>query len=98
MESRLRMLSALNDFYIQGVETSIPLYKTILKTDEYKNGQLTTDFLKRYDMINRLKEDIKNEIMEKQLPATAAAIMYSEFFQSKVQSSNGTNSNWKTNG
>ena len=97
-ESRLRMLSALNDFYIQGVETSIPLYKTILKTDEYKNGQLTTDFLKRYDMINRLKEDIKNEIMEKQLPATAAAIMYSEFFQSKVQSSNGTNSNWKTNG
>jgi len=38
-ESRLRMLNALNDFYIQGVETSIPLYKTILKTDEYKNGQ-----------------------------------------------------------
>ena len=49
-------------------------------------------------MINRLKEDIKNEIKEKQLPATAAAIMYSEFFHSKVQSSNGTNSNWKTNG
>ena len=97
-ESRLRMLNALNDFYIQGVETSIPLYKTIMKTNEYKNGQLTTDFLKRYDMINRLKEDIKNEIKEKQLPATAAAIMYSEFFQSKVQSSNGTNSNWKTNG
>ena len=97
-ESRLRMLNALNDFYIQGVETSIPLYKTILKTDEYKNGQLSTDFLKRYDMINRLKEDIKNEIKEKQLPATAAAIMYSEFFQSKVQSSNGSNSNWKTNG
>ena len=42
-ESRLRMLNALNDFYIQGVETSIPLYKTILKTDEYKmvNYQLT---------------------------------------------------------
>ena len=97
-ESRLRMLNALNDFYIQGVDTSIPLYKTILKTDEYKNGQLSTDFLKRYDMINRLKEDIKNEIKEKQLPATAAAIMYSEFFHSKVQSSNGTNSNWKTNG
>ena len=40
------MLNALNDFYIQGVETSIPLYKTILNTEEYKNGQLTTDFLK----------------------------------------------------
>ena len=46
----------------------------------------------------KTSNDIKNEIKEKQLPATAAAIMYSEFFHSKVQSSNGTNSNWKTNG
>ena len=44
-ESRTKMLTALNDFYIQGVETSIPLYKTILKTEEYKNGDLSTDFL-----------------------------------------------------
>ncbi|HSA97721.1 MAG TPA: biotin carboxylase N-terminal domain-containing protein, partial [Candidatus Nitrosotenuis sp.] len=41
-ESRTRMLNALNDFYIQGVETSIPLYKTILKTEEYKKGNLST--------------------------------------------------------
>ncbi|HIH46532.1 MAG TPA: ATP-grasp domain-containing protein, partial [Candidatus Nitrosotenuis sp.] len=47
-ESRLRMLNALNDFYIQGVETSIPLYKTILKNEEYKKGNLSTDFLKRF--------------------------------------------------
>jgi len=60
-ESRLRMLNALNDFNIQGVETSIPLYKTILKTDEYKNGQLTTDFLKRFGIIDKLKEDLKNQ-------------------------------------
>ena len=58
-ESRLRMLNALNDFYIQGVETSIPLYKTILKTDEYKNGQLSTDFLKRFGIVDRLKEDFE---------------------------------------
>ena len=43
------MLTALNDFDVQGVETSIPLYKTILNSEEYKNGQLSTDFLK--DMI-----------------------------------------------
>ena len=82
-ESRLRMLNALNDFYIQGVETSIPLYKTIMKTDEYKNGQLTTDFLKRYDIINRLKEDIKNEIKEKQLPALQQLLCILNFFRAK---------------
>ena len=94
-ESRLRMLNALNDFYIQGVETSIPLYKTILKTDEYKNGELSTDFLKRFGMIERLEEDLKNQKKEKQVPALASAIMYSEFFQSIVKSQNHSNSSWK---
>ena len=95
-ESRLRMLNALNDFYIQGVETSIPLYKTILNTEEYKNGKLTTDFLKRYNIIERLKEDIKNQRNDKQIEAVASAVMYSEFFQSKIKSSNTTNSRWKS--
>ena len=94
-ESRLRMLNALNDFYIQGVETSIPLYKTILKTDEYKNGQLSTDFLKRFGMIERLEEDLKNDKKEKEIPAIASAIMYSEFFQSMVKSQNHSSSSWK---
>ena len=94
-ESRLRMLNALNDFYIQGVETSIPLYKTILNTEEYKNGKLTTDFLKRYNIIERLEEDIKNQRNDKQIEAVASAVMYSEFFQSKIKSSNTTSSRWK---
>jgi len=95
-ESRLRMLNALNDFYIQGVETSIPLYKTILKTDEYKNGQLSTDFLKRFGIIDRLKEDLKNQRKDKQLAAIAAAVMHSTFFQSRVKSSTITNPRWKS--
>ena len=95
-ESRLRMLNALNDFYIQGVETSIPLYKTILKTDEYKNGQLSTDFLKRFGIIDRLKEDLKNQRKDKQLAAIAAAVMHSTFFQSRVKSSTVTNPRWKS--
>ena len=94
-ESRLRMLNALNDFYIQGVETSIPLYKTILETEEYKNGKLSTDFLKRHNIIERLEQDIKKERKDKQLAAIAAAVMHSEFFQSKVRTSNTTNLQWK---
>ena len=94
-ESRTRMLNALNDMYVQGVETSIPLYKTILKSEEYKNGQLSTDFLKRFDMIEKLKEDLKNEKIEKSDAALAAAIMHSEYFKSRVQGSTSNNSNWK---
>jgi len=94
-ESRTRMLNALNDFYIQGVETSIPLYKTILNTDEYKNGHLTTDFLNRYNIIDRLKEDLKIEKLEKSEAALAAAIIHSEYFKSRVQNSTSNNSTWK---
>ncbi|QLH10345.1 acetyl/propionyl/methylcrotonyl-CoA carboxylase subunit alpha [Nitrosarchaeum sp. AC2] len=94
-ESRTRMLNALNDFYIQGVETSIPLYKTILNTEEYKSGNLSTDFLNRYKIIDRLKEDLKNEKIEKSDVALAAAIVYSEYYKSRVENSTSNNSNWK---
>jgi len=66
-----------------------------LKTDEYKNGQLSTDFLKRFGMIERLEEDLKNEKKEKEIPALASAIMYSEFFQSIVKSQNSAGLAWK---
>ena len=94
-ESRTRMLHALNDFYIQGVETSIPLYKTILESEEYKNGQLSTDFLKRYDMIEKLKQDLKEEKIQNSESAVAAAILHSEYFKSRVQNSTKDNSTWK---
>lgn len=94
-ESRLRMLNALNDFYIQGVETSIPLYKTILNTEEYKKGDLSTDFLKRYGMIDRLAEDIKAQKSVNKEPAIAAAIIHSEYFKSRVRTANTNSQSWK---
>jgi acetyl-CoA/propionyl-CoA carboxylase len=95
-ESRLRMLTALNDFYIQGVETSIPLYKTILKTEEYKKGDLSTDFLKRYGIIDRLTQDIKSDKSEKKESALAAAIIHSEYFKSRVASPTDNHHAWKS--
>ena len=94
-ESRTRMLTALNDMYVQGVETSIPLYKTILNSEEYKNGELSTDFLKRYDMIDKLTEDLKQEKENKSEAALAAAIIHSEYFKSQVQNNSNNSANWK---
>jgi acetyl-CoA/propionyl-CoA carboxylase len=89
------MLTALNDFYIQGVETSIPLYKTILKTDEYKNGELSTDFLKRYGIIDKLTADIKSDKKANKEAAIAAAVIHSEYFKSRVKSSTEESTRWK---
>jgi acetyl-CoA/propionyl-CoA carboxylase len=95
-EARVRMLNALDDFYIQGVETSIPLYKTILKSKEFINGDLSTDFLQRYKIIDRLKEDIKNDTIRKQDAALAAAVIHSIHYKSRVQSTPQTNMFWKS--
>jgi len=95
-EARLRMLNALNDFYIQGVETSIPLYKTILKTDEYKKGQLSTDFLKRYGILDKLTTDIKADKETYKEAALAAAVIHSEYFKSRVKSSLDESTRWKS--
>jgi len=95
-ESRLRMLNALNDFYIQGVETSIPLYKTILKTEEYKRGELSTDFLKRFGIVDRLTEDIKADKNANKEAALAAAVIHSEYYKSRVKSSSEESTRWKS--
>ena len=72
------------------------MYKTILNSEEYKNGQLTTDFLKRFEMIDRLEKDLIQDRKDKQIPAIASAIIHSEFYKSKVQSQNSRNQNWKS--
>ena len=83
-ESRTRMLAALDDFDIRGVETSIPLYKTILRSKEYRNGELSTDFLKRYDTVEKLRSDIIQQRREKVDAALASAIIHSEYQKSRV--------------
>jgi len=75
--------------------TSIPLYRTILKTEEYKRGELTTDFLKRYDILERHKADLTKEKEENKDAALAAAVIHSEYFKSRVINSNTNDPNWK---
>ena len=84
-QSRTRMLVALDDFYISGVQTSIPLYKSILNTPEYMDGALSTDFLKRYDIINRHRQDLKRENQELAIPALAAAALKGRHHTSTIK-------------
>ena len=77
-ESRRRMLGALGDFYIRGVETSIPLYRTILESKEYQDGELSTDFLARHGIIDRLAADIARDKESRREAAAAAAAIHAE--------------------
>lgn len=94
-ESRQRMQLALSDFYVEGIETSIPLYKTILDSKEFVSGDLSTDFLDRFKILDRLRDDIKKDISHNTDAALAAAVIHSEFLKSRIKSYAGNNIRWK---
>jgi acetyl-CoA/propionyl-CoA carboxylase len=87
---------ALSDFYIEGVETSIPLYKTILDSKEFIKGDLSTDFLERFKILDRLRDDVKKEVLNKTDAALAATIIHSEFLKSRVKPHAGSSIRWKS--
>jgi acetyl-CoA/propionyl-CoA carboxylase len=95
-EARERMRTALSDFYIEGVETSVPLYKTILDSKEFIKGDLSTDFLDRFKILDRLREDIKKEILQKTDAVLAAGIIHSEFLKNRIKPQKDQGLRWKT--
>ena len=95
-ESRQRMSLALSDFYIEGVETAIPLYKTILDTKEFISGDLSTDFLERFKILDRLRDDLKKEASQKANAGLAATLIHSEFLKNKIKSRKDHSIRWKT--
>ena len=95
-ESRERMRIALSDFYIEGVETAIPLYKTILDSKEFIKGDLSTDFLDRFKILDRLREDMSKEVSEKTDAALAAGIIHSEFLKNKIKTQKDHGVGWKS--
>jgi acetyl-CoA/propionyl-CoA carboxylase len=78
-EARNRMSNALNEFEIEGVNTTIPLFKTIMKEDHFINGELSTDYLERYNLMDRLISDTKQVSLQNQVQTIAALLLYSEF-------------------
>jgi len=43
-----RMKRALDEFHIEGIKTTIPFHKEVMKSKEFLSGQYTTDFVNKY--------------------------------------------------
>jgi acetyl-CoA/propionyl-CoA carboxylase len=89
------MQISLADFYIEGVETAIPLYRTILDTKEFISGDLSTDFLDRFKILDRLRDDLKKEASQKSDAALAATLMHSEFLKTRIRAHKEQHLRWK---
>src|SRR5207245_829799 len=86
----------ISEFYIESVETSIPLYKNIIESKEFIKGDLSTDFLDRFKILDRLREDMAKEISEKTDSALAAGIIHLEFLKNRIKPQKDQGIGWKT--
>lgn len=80
-EARIREREALNEFRVEGINTTIPLYKTILSEPNFIRGNLSTDYLERNAIIEKMNEATENEIRRYADAAAAALLIHSEFTQ-----------------
>jgi acetyl-CoA/propionyl-CoA carboxylase len=75
-ESRRRMINALCEFSIEGINTTIPLHNFIMNEDAFIRGELSTDYLDRFNIIPRMQEYFNSRIKNNVDSIAAAALIY----------------------
>lgn len=80
-ESRVRTKNALNEFTVEGINTTIPLFKTIMDEDNFINGELSTDYLERFKILERMNSDAVENAKKDLIPAVSAILLKSEFIK-----------------
>jgi acetyl-CoA/propionyl-CoA carboxylase len=78
-EARARMKNGLSEFVIEGINTTIPLYRTIMDEPNFVKGELSTDYLERFKIFDKMNENAKSEASQHASAAVAAVLLQSEF-------------------
>jgi len=76
-EARRRMRNGLNEFYIEGIQTTIPLYKTIMDDPTFIVGDLSTDYLDRLRIFDKLETVAKDDAKKNTNAIIATALLHS---------------------
>ncbi len=97
-EARVRTKNALDEFSIEGINTTIPLYKTIMDDPNFIKGELSTDYLDRFKIFDKMNEDAKARAKDKASAAVAAVLMQSEFVKKGASQDALARSKWKMRG
>lgn len=95
-EARARIKNALDEFVIEGINTTIPLYKTIMDEPNFIKGNISTDYLDKFKMFDKMREDVNNHTNTKATAAVAAVLLQSELGRrANTPQGPAKKSNWK---
>lgn len=89
-EARIRMKNALSEFTIEGINTTIPIHQTIIEESNFINGNISTDYIEKYDIIKKMKQKRNLEYQDKAYAAVSAILLQSEY----VKKTNFSHQQW----
>jgi acetyl-CoA/propionyl-CoA carboxylase len=93
------MKNSLSEFAIEGINTTIPLFKTIMDEQNFIKGELSTDYLERFGIIDKMNEDSKKRSKKSSSAALATVLLHSQFAKKggRIISTEAAqaNSSWK---
>jgi acetyl-CoA/propionyl-CoA carboxylase len=100
-EARKRTRNALDEFIIEGINTTIPLYKTIMDDQNFIKGDISTDYLERFAIMDKMNKNMKEQSKTKTYAAIAAVLLQSELVKKGNnitirQDTLSKSKNWKT--
>jgi acetyl/propionyl-CoA carboxylase alpha subunit len=96
-EARLRMLRAIDDYEISGVETTLGFCKFAMSHDAFISGNFDTNFVKHYFTPEKLERE---DTIEEEIASLIAVQLFESEKKAAIQTAeNGTSSNskWKAN-
>jgi acetyl/propionyl-CoA carboxylase alpha subunit len=59
-EAILRMKRAMNETRIEGIVTNLPFHRIALEDTQFNNGQYTTDFIEKQQIVKKVREQARD--------------------------------------
>jgi acetyl-CoA carboxylase biotin carboxylase subunit len=78
-----RMRRALGEYWIEGVKTTIPFHKLVLEHPQFIGGNITTNFVDRYRILERLRKKAAQKKISPEAKAMIIQAAVSEYLKRK---------------
>jgi len=83
-EALSRMKRALGEYWIEGVKTTIPFHKLVLEHPQFISGKVTTSFIERYHILEKLKRKKSSKKLSPEARAMIVNAAISEYLRKKT--------------
>ena len=91
-----RLRRALDEYAVDGIKTTLPFFREIVRDDEFIAGRLDTGFIPRFNQRRAGRGDCQASTLDRDMAIVAAALAYSEGAKAAAPNHQPPRSKWQT--